>query len=47
MNRAFTLAEVFKTLGIIGIVAAITISTLIEKHQKQVMVNRLKHTLRN
>lgn len=39
---AFTLAEVLITLGIIGVVAAITIPTLIEKHQKMVTVNKLK-----
>lgn len=42
MKRAFTLAEVLITLGIIGIVAAITIPTLIQNHQKQVTVNKLK-----
>lgn len=35
-NLAFTLAEVLITLGIIGVVAAITIPTLIAKtHSKQ------------
>ena len=35
-NLAFTLAEVLITLGIIGVVAAITIPTLITKtHSKQ------------
>lgn len=32
---AFTLAEVLITLGIIGIVAAMTIPTLITNHQKR------------
>ena len=40
---AFTLAEVLITLGIIGIVAAMTMPTLIQKHQKKVTVTRLKH----
>ncbi|MBP3924529.1 type II secretion system protein [bacterium] len=40
---AFTLAEVLITLGIIGIVAAMTLPALITKYQKQVTVNRLKH----
>lgn len=35
MNRAFTLAEVLITLGIIGIVAALTLPNLIEEHQKK------------
>ena len=38
----FTLAEVLITLGIIGIVAAMTMPTLIAKHQKTVLVSRLK-----
>ena len=39
---AFTLAEVLITLGIIGIVAAMTIPTLINNYQKQVAVSRVK-----
>lgn len=39
---AFTLAEVLITLGIIGVVAAITIPMLITKHQKMITVSRLK-----
>ena len=34
-NRAFTLAEVLITLGIIGVVAAMTIPTLITNYQKR------------
>lgn len=41
---AFTLAEVLITLGIIGVVAAITIPTLISKYQKQEYVTKLKKT---
>jgi prepilin-type N-terminal cleavage/methylation domain-containing protein len=41
-SNAFTLAEVLITLGIIGVVAAITLPTLIQNHQKQVTVNKLK-----
>ena len=40
--KAFTLAEVLITLGIIGVVAAMTLPTLIEKYKKQVAVNKLK-----
>lgn len=36
-KKAFTLAEVLITLGIIGIVAAMTLPTLINKHQKKVL----------
>lgn len=38
---AFTLAEVLITIGIIGVVAALTIPTLIQKHQEQVIVNKV------
>lgn len=44
-KRGFTLAEVLITLGIIGVVAAITLPTLIQNHQKQVYVNGLKKAL--
>ena len=39
---AFTLAEVLITLGIIGVVAAITLPTLVANYQKTVWVNQLK-----
>ncbi len=38
----FTLAEVLITLGIIGVVAAITMPTLIAHYQKQATVTKLK-----
>jgi len=41
-KQAFTLAEVLITLGIIGVVAAMTLPTLIQKHQKKVTVTQLK-----
>ena len=41
-NAAFTLAEVLITLGIIGIVAALTLPALIANYQKQVTVTKLK-----
>ena len=41
-KHAFTLAEVLITLGIIGVVAAMTLPTLIQKHQKKVTVTKLK-----
>ena len=41
---AFTLAEVLITLGIIGIVAAMTIPTLIANYQKKQTVTKLKQT---
>ena len=43
-KSAFTLAEVLITLGIIGVVAAITLPTLVANYQKQVWVNQLKKT---
>ena len=42
MKKAFTLAEVLITLGIIGIVAAMTLPTLIGKYQKKQTVTQLK-----
>ena len=39
---AFTLAEVLITLGIIGVVAAITIPVIIQKYNEKVTVNRVK-----
>lgn len=38
---AFTLAEVLITLGIIGVVAALTMPVLIENHKKQVIISKL------
>ena len=42
--KAFTLAEVLITLGVIGVIAAITIPMLITKYQKFQTVTRLKGT---
>jgi len=42
MKQAFTLAEVLITLGIIGVVAVITIPALIQKQQKRVAETVLK-----
>lgn len=39
---AFTLAEVLITLGIIGVVVALTLPSLIQKYQEQVLENQLK-----
>ena len=41
-KRGFTLAEVLITLGIIGVVAALTLPTLIHNHNKKVIETRLK-----
>ncbi len=41
-KKAFTLAEVLITLGIIGIVAAMTIPTLISKYQEKAYITQLK-----
>ena len=43
-QKAFTLAEVLITLGVIGVVAAMTMPTLIKNYQKKVTVERLKST---
>lgn len=41
-KRAFTLAEVLITLGIIGVVAAITLPMLIQNYQKTVLKSQFK-----
>ena len=41
-KSAFTLAEVLITLGIIGVVAALTIFTLVTNYQKRTTVTQLK-----
>ena len=41
-KKGFTLAEVLITLGIIGVVAALTIPTLISNYRKSVVETRLK-----
>ena len=43
-KAAFTLAEVLITLGIIGVVAAMTIPTLIAKYQKKQILVQLKNS---
>ena len=49
IKKGFTLAEVLITLGIIGVVAAITLPTLVANYQKKQTVIRLKeaYTLLN
>ena len=42
MKKGFTLAEVLITLGIIGIVAAMTLPSLVGNYKKKVTVTRLK-----
>lgn len=41
-NKGFTLAEVLITLGIIGVVCAMTIPTLMQNQQEQATVSQLK-----
>lgn len=41
-HRAFTLAEILITLGIIGIVAAMTLPNLISNHKAKVIASKLK-----
>lgn len=40
MNKGFTLAEVLITLGIIGVVVALTLPALINEYKKQEYVAR-------
>ena len=42
MKKAFTLAEVLITLGIIGIVAAMTLPVVIGNYQKKVTAAKVK-----
>ena len=41
-NKAFTLSEVLITLGIIGVVAAITIPTMISKYREKATITRVQ-----
>lgn len=41
-RNAFTLAEVLITLGVIGIIAAMTLPTLLNKYNEQVTVTKVK-----
>ena len=43
----FTLAEVLITLGIIGVVAALTLHSLVQNYQKKAVVNKLKKSYTN
>ena len=45
--KAFTLSEVLITLGIIGIIAAMTLPSLVGRYQEKVTVTRLKKILFN
>lgn len=44
--KAFTLAEVLITLGIIGVVAAMTLPTLVQRYKEQETVTRVKNSIR-
>ena len=44
---AFTLAEVLITLGIIGVVAALTIPTIIKHYKAMVLENAFKKSVTN
>ena len=41
MKKGFTLAEVLVTLGIIGVVSAMTVPTLMQNHQRKTYVTQL------
>ena len=40
-GKAFTLAEVLVTLGIIGVVSAMTVPSLMQNHQKKTYVTQM------
>ena len=42
MKKGFTLAEVLITLGVIGVVAALTLPSLMAEYRKQIVVTRLQ-----
>lgn len=42
LRKGFTLAEVLVTLGIIGVVSALTLPTLIQNHNKKIITTRLE-----
>ena len=42
MKKGFTLAEVLITLGVIGVVAALTVPNVLQSHQKKVWVTQLQ-----
>ena len=44
-KKAFTLAEVLITLGIIGVVAALTMPSLIAHHRKVATASKLKNSI--
>jgi len=46
-NKAFTLAEVLITLAIIGVVAAITIPSIVANHQKRTLETQFAKVYRN
>lgn len=46
MKNGFTLSEVLITLGIIGVVAAITLSAVIKNYQKFVLKQQIKNSYR-
>ena len=45
MKKAFTLAEVLITLGIIGVVAAMTMPALVGKYQEKVLITQAKKSI--
>lgn len=45
MKKGFTLAEVLITLGIIGVVAAMTMPSLIQNYRKKEATTRIKNSI--
>ena len=43
MKKAFTLAEVLITLGIIGVVAVLTVPNIISNYQEKVLDTKIKN----
>ena len=47
MKKGFTLAEILVSMGIIGIISAMTIPSLVSEHKKQVYASQLSSTVSN
>ncbi|MDR1327819.1 MAG: type II secretion system GspH family protein, partial [Heliobacteriaceae bacterium] len=47
MKKAFTLAEVLITLGIIGVVAVLTLPSLIARYKEKVLLSQIKKSYSN
>ena len=47
MNKGFTLSEILITLGIVGIVAVLTVPGVMKNYQKQIIYSTVRKNLRS